>query len=146
MDIVLYPRRSLADRVLDSIVIPFPGGCWLWTAPLRNDGYGEIGSGGREGKQILAHRASYLSFVGPIPDGLELDHLCRVRCCVNPAHLEPVTRAENNRRGLNGVLKTHCKRGHLFVPENRVSNGPRATRCLPCLQEKYAEQRLARRG
>jgi hypothetical protein len=71
--------------------------CWLWTGTIANNGYGHIY---REGGPLMtAHRLSYEVHVGPIPDGLTIDHLCRVRHCVNPDHLEPVTVAENNRRG-----------------------------------------------
>lgn len=73
-------------------------GCWLWTASLTGDGYGRISLGGKFGPMGLAHRVAYELLVGPIPEGLELDHLCRVRRCVNPEHLEPVTHAENVRR------------------------------------------------
>jgi len=64
---------------------------WLWTGPIMANGYGKV-------KNVLAHRASYELHVGPIPEGLEIDHLCRVRNCINPEHLEPVTGAENMRR------------------------------------------------
>lgn len=74
-----------------------PGGCWLWTARLNEHGYGNFWL---LGKLSLAHRASYELHVGPIPEGLTLDHLCRVRRCVNPEHLEPVTQAENYQRGV----------------------------------------------
>ena len=72
------------------------GECWLWTAATNRAGYGLLGIPGRS---TLAHRIAYEEYVGPVPDGLELDHLCRVRRCVKPAHLEPVTRSENVRRG-----------------------------------------------
>jgi hypothetical protein len=72
-----------------------PGGCWVWTASLNNMGYPRFNAGDRE---MLAHRFAYEDVVGPIPDGLELDHLCRRPVCVNPAHLEPVTHRENMRR------------------------------------------------
>ncbi len=76
-----------------------PDGCWLWTAHVHpRTGYVQFRIGGRKGKMVLAHRWAYERFTGPIPAGLELDHLCRVRHCVNPAHLEPVTRSENRRR------------------------------------------------
>ncbi|KAB2977369.1 HNH endonuclease [Streptomyces sp. SS1-1] len=74
------------------------------------------------GRYQMAHRVAYQEIVGPIPEGLQLDHLCRVRHCVNPAHLEPVTSRENTLRGENLVAinaaKTHCKRGHLFDAAN----------------------------
>jgi hypothetical protein len=91
-------------------------GCWLWTGALNAQGYGKYGEG-------LAHRTAFILSVGSIPDGLQLDHLCRVRNCVNPDHLEPVTHLENVRRGLRGALFTplltrSCGKGHPY-PENR---------------------------
>jgi hypothetical protein len=75
--------------------------CWIWQLTVSEDGYGRV-SVGRS--NIAAHRFYYEQRFGPIPDGLLLDHLCRVRCCVNPDHLEPVTTLENTRRGLNCKL------------------------------------------
>lgn len=72
-------------------------GCWIWQrAMLGNTGYGQISV---HDKPVGAHRVFYEKFKGAIPAGLDIDHLCRVRACVNPEHLEPVTRAENLRRG-----------------------------------------------
>ena len=95
------------------------GACWLWTAQTDNQGYGIVSFGGRSRK---AHRVAWLMKVGPLPDDLTIDHLCRVRRCVNPTHLEPVTNSENVLRG-EGIMvrnsrKTHCIRGHEFTPEN----------------------------
>lgn len=92
-------RRPLLDRFEDKYMPEPNSGCWLWLASLRANGYGQVGRGGRGSGMELAHRAAYNLYVGPIPDGLVLDHLCRVRACVNPAHLEPVTNTENLRRG-----------------------------------------------
>ena len=118
-------------------------GCWLWTGSINESGYGLlIEKAG--GKQInhRAHRWSYEYHIGPIPDGLVLDHLCRVRRCVNPDHLEPVTDAENIRRGVswNGS-KTHCKRGHEFTSENTgIQNGNHRF-CRACRRMTDARRR-----
>ena len=92
---------TLRDRI-QACSEPEPNtGCWLWTAALKN-GYGRITMMNPK-RKTAAHRVSYEAFVGPIPEGLTLDHLCRVRCCVNPAHLEPVTMRENIMRGTSIV-------------------------------------------
>src|ERR1022692_1929448 len=92
--------------------------CWPWVAAKTN-GYGVVQY---EGRVQRAHRVIRTILIGPIPDGLEPDHLCRMRACVNPAHTEPVTQIENNRRSESASAKharqTHCIRGHEFTPEN----------------------------
>lgn len=106
--------------------------CWIWTGAKNALGYGRIAIG--QNRQAKAHRFVYEALVGPIPDGLELDHLCVTPSCVNPAHLEPVTHAENMRR--YGARKTLCKRGHTRTPENiaiyRKPNGRLSRVCLKC--------------
>ena len=96
--------------------------CWVWTGCLLKGGYGLVGF---DGKVWVAHRAIYSILIGPIPEGLQLDHLCRNRACCNPYHLEPVTQQENIRRGQAGInlsvvqkSKTHCPAGHEYTPEN----------------------------
>lgn len=93
--------------------------CWLWTATLDHNGYGRFWNGER---YVPAHRWSYERLVGPIPVGLQIDHLCRTRACVNPAHLEPVTQRENMLRGVGAcsrnAVKTHCPQGHALTPDN----------------------------
>lgn len=91
-------RRNRRDAVrrFESLISPEPNtGCWLWMGATQSRGYGHLRVCDRD---TLAHRFSYEHYVGAIPDGLTIDHLCCVSVCVNPAHLEPVTREENIRR------------------------------------------------
>lgn len=115
--------------------------CWIWTGTIDLKGYGRLW---RDGKSHKAHRLFYEKLVGPIPDGLHIDHLCMVKSCVNPAHLEPVTLAENNRRAFkagrgnpaNLARRTHCNHGHEFTPENTAhynhNRSPEARTCREC--------------
>lgn len=106
-----------------------PKDCWLWTGSLSAKGYGTVFF---DGRNQAAHRVVYELLVRPIDDGYQLDHLCRVRCCVNPSHLEPVTLAENLRRG-RPMHQTHCKHGHPFTEDNtyRQPSNP-YRRCRTC--------------
>jgi hypothetical protein len=113
------------------------GECWEWQGSIQSAGYGKFQ---QDGLTILAHRASYEAHVGPIPDGLQLDHLCRNRRCVNPSHLEPVTLRENVLRGEGPsamqARQTHCIHGHEFTPENTrmktVGGKWRQRQCCEC--------------
>lgn len=99
-------------------------GCWEWTGCLTPSGYGQVTIAQR---RHYAHRVSFEEFIRPIPEGLDIDHLCRNRRCIRPGHLEAVTRSINIRRGLLSALrtpKTHCPRGHEYTYENtRVYRG-----------------------
>ncbi|MBK9019815.1 MAG: HNH endonuclease [Sulfuritalea sp.] len=115
--------------------------CWLWRGALNKGGYGWFQ---RSAKRHLAHRWFYEAYLGGIPEGLVIDHLCRVRNCVNPDHLEVVTSGENVKRGMVATA-THCLRGHEFTAANTrmVPNGKyRTRRCRPCDAIRKAEQRL----
>lgn len=120
-------------------------GCWGWTA-ARYQGYGVFNV---SGQARLAHRLAYEEMVGPIPEGLTLDHLCRNRGCVNPAHLEPVTLAENVLRGMSppavNARKTHCPHGHEYAGSNlAMKAGTR--RCLACHREEARAYRDRKRA
>lgn len=115
--------------------------CWNWTACKHRDGHGKIG---HNGKTLYAHRVSYELLIGPIPEGLILDHLCRNPACVNPDHLEPVTVKINNNRGISPMalqlLITHCPEGHEYNDDNTYHwRGHR--RCRICNAIKAKEYR-----
>lgn len=128
-------RLPMATR-LWSGAVEDANGCWVWSRSTDWQGYGHIGG---DGGRHSVHRVAYELMVGPIPGDRELDHLCRVRACINPAHLEPVTHAENCLRGESPFSKkaraTHCKHGHEFTPENTYHPPKRPHRryCLSCV-------------
>jgi hypothetical protein len=119
-------------------------GCWLWTGTILSTGYGQFTAG--QAFRDMAHRYSYKLAYGEIPDGLQIDHLCRVRRCVRPSHLEAVTLQENNRRSESysgrNARKTHCPRGHALTADNLV---PRrnSRECRICARD-FRRARAAR--
>lgn len=151
-------RKPLTERIWGKFEQRADNECWPWTAAKTSAGYGHIlADGGEDGKRttVLGHRALYEILVGPIPDGMVLDHTCHTedeecpgnaecphRGCVNPAHLEPIDFGENCMRGRGiaprNAKKTHCHNGHEYTPENtwRDKDGVRA--CRKCNKARMA--------
>lgn len=154
-------RGTPKERLLGRVAMGY-GGCWIWTGGMRTNGYGSFAI--TYGNYRVAHVASYEIHVGPVPDGLQLDHLCHTRdkscpggrCvhrrCINPDHLEPVTSRENNLRSpLNvaaiNAAKTRCIRNHEFDEANTRwfvgRNGNMHRECRECLRTKRERAKQA---
>lgn len=135
---------DLVDRFVKKYEIA-DDGCWNWTAARQDTGYGWFGVGG---KNKRAHRVAWELAVGPIPEGLTIDHLCRNTSCVNPDHLEPVTMGENVLRGFAAPWwqsqKTHCPQGHEYTEEN-TSRTEGHRRCRECLRQRARRWRASHR-
>ena len=111
--------------------------CWEWERAQNSKGYGIVWVGG---KLQLTHRVVYEEIIGPIPAGLDLDHLCRNRACYNPEHLEPVTRKENVRRGKGHGSETHCPQGHPYSGYNlRIVKRGKGRECITCRRKQNRE-------
>lgn len=136
-----YEEKAKA-RLLAKVEV-LPDGCWRWVGNIT----GRYGSMVFRGRDVRAHRVAYEVFVGPIPDGLQIDHLCRNTHCVNPEHLEPVTAAENKRRGYESTLDGKCRRGlHANTPENLIQRGDGKRECRPCHLDRVHEHRVRQRA
>jgi len=141
----------LPERFWDKVVTESVTDCWLWSGARNPKGYGHFGPGvsvpgSRSG---LAHRVSYEALCGPIGVGLQLDHLCRVTRCVNPAHLEPVTPRENVLRS-EGVAAfkasaTHCPHDHAYSEDNRIQSQPGRS-CRECGRRRNREYKARQRA
>lgn len=135
----------LMDRLVQKIDVLAPDGCWQWISTVNSEGYGQIRI---SGKQRGAHRVVYEELVGPIPEGLQLDHLCRNRSCVNPDHLEPVTHRENWRRGDHpaAIVQRNqaCKHGH-SMDDAYVDPKSGWRTCRTCQQETQRRSYRARK-
>jgi hypothetical protein len=137
------------ERFMSKVYIFGDNGCWEWVAGRAKAGYGLFHSGSRTTsnlKTVSAHRFSYQAFVGSIPKGLTIDHLCRVRCCVNPSHLDLVTQRENVLRGeswpADQAQKTHCIHGHPFDKANTYWKKDGTRDCRGCNRERARRRRM----
>jgi hypothetical protein len=139
------PKPKTPEERFWAKVERLPSGCWIWRGSKDKGGYGKVRINSRD---FFAHRVSYTWRHGSVPDGLCLDHLCRVRACVNPDHLEAVTLAENISRGTQGhnhASKTHCPKGHPYDAANTYHDYHSGGRkCKTCVYGKMAEKRRAK--
>lgn len=140
------------ENVFWKYVSPEPNsGCWLWDGPLNGYGYGRFSF---EKKDYMAHRLSYELHRTQIPEGMQIDHLCRVRCCVNPDHLEIVSPGENTVRGWQAAnyerpeaRRSHCPKGHPYSGDNLYVSPKGFKECRTCKREtnRRSRQRLKSR-
>ena len=137
--------EALAAKI-ERLSIPEPNtGCHLWLGSLNAKGYGTA-------RGTLVHRLVFVESYGPVPHGLEINHRCRIRCCVNPLHLEAISHVENIAFGKRH--RARCKRGHAFEGENLYIYPPsspqagirRCATCIAALERKRARRQLARSG
>lgn len=140
------PRRKTPPLERFCTFINAMGVCWEWTGRIHKDtGYGYFNDG--TSRRVLAHVFAWESLIGPVPAGLELDHRCRNRACVNPDHLEPVTHAENMARAIYPARhQTHCKNGHPLSGENLRIETNGARRCRACRRAAGQTGRAARKA
>jgi hypothetical protein len=141
--------RPADERFWEKVTLAGDDACWEWTAAKSSDGYGSFNAG--DCQIVSSHRWAYEQVVGPIPEGLELDHLCRNRACVNPDHLDPVTHYENIMRGGPGspgakARQTHCKNGHPFSGRNLIVRPDGQGRACRACNLAAVHRYLARKG
>ncbi len=139
------------SRFWDKVNKDGPGGCWLWTASKNWRGYGQFSIGSRRNgtyTMVKAHRVAWALCGGLMPNGKQLDHLCRVRHCVNPDHMEPVSRRENILRGVSpsaiAARRTHCPRKHPYSGDNLYTRPDGSRECRICKRQSLREFRARR--
>ena len=136
---------NLEERFWSKVDVGHPLGCWQWTGAKDTSGYGHVT---RSRKRKRSHRVAYEYLLGPIPAGLQIDHLCKNKVCVNPDHLEPVTHQENLRRGesppMKNARRTECRRGHRY--EDVYVDRDGARHCRECRRVRRAEARVMERA
>jgi hypothetical protein len=137
-------QRDEAERFWEKV--DKTGSCWTWGGCNNGTGYGIFGCRrGGKWKMVYAHRWAFEKMRGPIPEGLELDHLCRNRSCVNPDHLEPVTARTNTLRGETitaaNAAKTHCIKGHPLSGRNLTIRPTGRRRCKACERDRARKKR-----
>jgi hypothetical protein len=135
---------ELEKRIKDKIEF---NECWIWTACKTNQGYGLVHDS-KTKKNVLAHRYLYELAEGTIPEGLVIDHICKVTSCVNPEHLEAVTQKENFNRANNfWMARTQCEYGHDYTPENTIYwKSYQGRICVICYTRRKAESAASRRA
>ena len=138
-----YSFASHEERFNSKFIVAPDSGCWLWMSPVSKDGYGQFSVGKKSHK---AHRFSYERYIGGIPEGLQLDHLCKTTICVNPRHLEVVTAKENiSRSDSYNRNKTHCRHGHEFTESNTYTSPKSFRGCRICIKtraKRFKERRV----
>lgn len=150
-----YPHgtvlRTAIERFFEKVSVQ-DNGCWNWTGGTAGEGYGYFYKGsvspGEHGR-VYAHRWSYEYHVGPIPEGLVIDHLCRNRVCVNPEHLDPVAQQVNVDRGAGNGKQTHCPAGHEYAGENLYVTPKSGRQCRECKRQalrRFREKNIQKVG
>ena len=145
--------KPLALRLRESCAVDAKTGCWMWFKMLDRDGYPRMKTGShrdRTRKHSGAHRISYETFIGPIPEGLVIDHICRNRACINPRHLRVVSPRRNSIENsvatpAINAAKTHCKRGHPLIGENLWVNSHGERQCRTCERMRGRNREAKRR-